>query len=230
MRNVLLKSLLFLSLILIGVLGINASSEIVENKIKVFEIAEHQAFCAEIVPRKCLYVKREGKKQYQALWDEIENFKYIPGYKYVLRVEVENIQDPPKDTSGYKYYLKEIISRIKVTPDVFEDLYISKWYMTHIEGEKIAGGKPFIVFEKEGSRFYGDTSCNSMNGNYKFDGSKIEFSNIRQTKRACQYLQTVESPFTSIISNKNEISVEYDRLYFKNNGVVILEFKSNWED
>lgn len=242
MKKILLNQIVLIFVLFLTACNINASKNQNINvnkeqtvntnnkKIETVEVAEHQVFCEQLVPRKCLFVKREGKKQFRALWDHIENFKYVPGYFYVLKVEVEKIPRPPKDTSGFRYYLKEIVSREKADSNVNENLYLSKWYLTHIKGKEIAGVKPFIVFQLEKEGFYGNTGCNSMSGKYKFENNSISFSRVRQTKRTCPNMQTVESPFTSILGEENEIKVESDRLYFKKNGIVILEFKSNWAE
>ncbi len=209
--------------------NLNTNSKEVENSsIEIMEVAEHQVFCEQMVPRKCLYVKREGKKGFRALWDNIENFEYISGYKYKLRVEVQRNPRPAKDTSGFKYFLKEIVSREKVEVDKVSNLYLSKWYLTHIKGKKVENAKPYLVFKKSDKGFYGRTGCNSLSGQYLLDGNSIELSRMRMTKRACPNMQNIETSFTQKLKEADEIEAQKDRLYFKNNGVVLLEFKSNW--
>jgi heat shock protein HslJ len=222
-----------LTFLVFGIISINAKSDqnsAKQNKIELFEVAETQVFCEQMVPRKCLSVKREKSENFEALYDEIENFKFISGYKYVLRVAIEKIEYPPKDTSGYKYYLKEIISRKKVEKiDQYAELYLSKWFLTSIKGKVVEDGKPYLIFDKNEKGFYGNSGCNSLKGQFKIDGNSFGVSKIIQTKRACQIMQTVEIPFILNLSEANQIKVEIDRLYLLRDGVVLLEFRSNWE-
>jgi heat shock protein HslJ len=198
---------------------------------EIFEIAEHQVYCEQIVPRKCLYIKRKGDNTFKPLWDEIENFKYIDGYRYKLKVEVEKINQPAKDTSGFKYYLKEIISREKIVQkNNLAHLYLSKWFLKSIDGNSIKNGKPFIVFNKDEGTFYGNTGCNSIGGSYKIENENLKVFNLRQSKRACPDMREVESPFIKYLTNGYIIKVEVDRLYLINNGMVILDFQSNWAE
>jgi heat shock protein HslJ len=200
-------------------------------KTEIFEIAPIPVFCEQIVPRKCLFVKREGESKFRALWDTIENFDFIEGYKYLLKVEIEKINYPPKDTSGFKYYLKEIIKREKVElSDSQFFLPQSKWFLTSIGGEQIPAGKPFLVFNPEENTFFGNTGCNSMSGQFQLENDRISFSKINQTKRACPNMKSVERPFTAILSKENRIKIEIDRICFYQNEKMVLEFKSNWEN
>ena len=201
-----------------------------KKKVEVFEVAETQAFCEQMAPRKCLQVKRENKKKHQLFYDRIENFRFISGYRYVLKVEVEKMKFAPKDTSGYKYYLKEIVKREKVkNPDKNANLYLSKWLLTHINGEKIEKNRAFVVFNKTKGSFYGNSGCNSMSGKFKLVKDVFSVSGIRLTRRACPGMQNVESPFTSNLNSADKIKAEIDRLYFYKNNKVVLEFKSNWK-
>jgi len=198
------------------------------NKIEVFEVDAQRAYCSGIVPKHCLQIKRERSKEFRKMYDEIENFRFIPGYRYVLKVEVEKMEAAPKDTSGYKYYLKEIVSRTKVSEDNPDlQLYLHRWELTQINGEDFEGRKPYILFDKNDGSFGGYSGCNSMGGKFEIEGKAILLSNIIQTKRACANMQEVEFPFTRNLQAADSYKAEIDRLYLYKNGKIVLEFKPN---
>ena len=201
-----------------------------DGVVETVEILDTLAFCEQLVPRKCLQIKREGKARFTTLYDEIENFKFIAGYQYVLKIEVTKVRNPPKDTSGTKYRLIEVVSRTKVeNPDPLANLYLSKWKLVTIKGESIQNKRAFLVFRKHKKNIYGNTGCNSIRGEFTLNGNIVGFSRLSQTKRACPDSNTVELPFTGLLGGDLEVEAQIDRLYFKKDGAVVLEFKSNWE-
>ncbi len=77
------------------------------GSLKVFEIGPRKVDCVGIIPTKCMVVN--GR------WfiDPIDGFDYQEGYKYIITVRVETVEDPPADASSEKYSLVEIISKVK---------------------------------------------------------------------------------------------------------------------
>ncbi|MCB1024825.1 MAG: DUF4377 domain-containing protein, partial [Acidobacteria bacterium] len=59
------------------------------GNIEVIEIAPNRVYCDGIQKKPCLFVKREDADDFTVLFDEIENFSFIPGFKYTLKIEVE---------------------------------------------------------------------------------------------------------------------------------------------
>ena len=209
----------------------NTSERSTESETETFEVADQRVYCEGVVPKKCLLVKREDQLDFFRFYDEIENFTFEPGYQYTLEVEVVKIPEPPKDTSGYKYTLKKVVKREQTDfrPEN-ANLFLSKWILTKINGTELETERAFLVFNKTVDSFYGNTGCNSMSGQYELGGDTLRLSEISQTKRACADMQTVESPFMSIATEKNRLQVESDKLLVLKDGVVVLEFKSNWKE
>lgn len=229
MNKLTIAIIFLLSLLLFvgkGDLQIQAQDRSTNNKIETFKVDSRRSYCSGIVPKYCLQVKRDKSKKFQTMYDEIENFKFIPGYRYILKVEVETVKFPPKDTSGYKYYLKEIVSREKVLENAkHSELFLHKWELIPSNGQKIKGRKPFIIFNKNRSGVGGYSGCNSFGGSLEVNREKIAVSNLIQTKRACADMREVEFPFMANLKRANSYKAEIDRLYLYQNGKLVLEFK-----
>ena len=203
----------------------STTSDPQDNNVEIFEVAGQRAYCERQVPKKCLQVKRKKDKDYKLFHDEIENFEFIPGYIYKLEVEVERLKVIPKDTSGYKYYLKQILKREKVeNPDPTAILYLHKWILLRMEGKEIKESRPHLIFERNRKSVRGFSGCNRLGGKFEINDESIGFSRMRQTKRACPNMKEVEFPFTSALQNADTFKVETDRLYFYKGEKILLEF------
>ena len=84
---------------------------------------------------------------------------------------------------------------------------------------------PFISFQKEESRFYGSTGCNSFFGNYevKEKQDNITLSNIGSTKKLCADM-TVEDAIFSAFAQVASVNYNDTKMQLKDaNGNVIME-------
>jgi len=61
----------------------------------------------------------------------------------------------------------------------------NEWGIKFVRGTSSVAPTAFIKFDTAGSRFTGNTGCNIMNGGVKMKGSRISFSAVITTKRAC---------------------------------------------
>ena len=74
----------------------------------------------------CLQVKIKGDKNWFLLEkDEINGFNYDWGYDFELEVEVEDLLEPPEDSSSKKYTHKKIIERSSASTVQTFDISIS---------------------------------------------------------------------------------------------------------
>lgn len=66
----------------------------------------------EGIPQPSMKIKEEGWEDWQPEpFSGIEDFEYIRGYEYVLKVEKTHIAEPPMDAPSIRYRLVEIISQ-----------------------------------------------------------------------------------------------------------------------
>lgn len=64
-------------------------------------------------PRNCYLVINRNNKNWEFMYDSIEDFEYEPVYEYVIEVKIEHIENPPADGSSLKYSLIRVISKTK---------------------------------------------------------------------------------------------------------------------
>lgn len=190
------------------------------------EIAHFRQFCEGVVPKKCLVIKREGEEKFRAVQDEIEDFDFVPGIRYVLRVEIEKVPAPPKDTSGWIYRLKEVISRTQLADAERDiDLYGTKWRLVRMNGEPVkeASGA-WMAFDGASSRIYGYGGCNSFGGGFEIESDEFRAPQVVSTKRACLIDWGIEDGFFKALAEGGKIDVDSDSLVIGNEGKELLGF------
>src|SRR5690348_6178038 len=59
------------------------------------------------------------------------------------------------------------------------------WALTYLRGTRIRNVNAFLKVNAAGEKFTGNTGCNIMNGSVHINRSRIGFSAVITTKRAC---------------------------------------------
>lgn len=65
-------------------------------------------------PQSCFLIKYKPEEKWQYFYSDIQNFKYEPGYEYLLLLKRTERINIPQDASKYTYTLKKIISKTAV--------------------------------------------------------------------------------------------------------------------
>jgi len=102
------------------------------------------------------------------------------------------------------------------------------WALESIEGEKVTIDEaikilPMIEIYVEEERVHGNTSCNTINGKIKIDGSEITFFDIITTEMACP--GNLEQRFLSALGNTSNYKIEKMRLYLFDDKKELLVFR-----
>jgi len=102
------------------------------------------------------------------------------------------------------------------------------WALESIQGEQIIIDDtiktlPMLEIYVEEKRVHGNTSCNTINGKVKIDGSKITFYDIITTEMACP--GNVEEKFLSALNKTSNYRIEKMRLYLFDEEKELLVFK-----
>ena len=87
---------------------------------------------------------------------------------------------------------------------------------------------PFISFQKEETRFYGTTGCNSFFGEFKTSDNKneITLTNVGSTKKLCADMSTEDAIF-SAFSQVASVDYNNDKMQLKDaSGNVVMELSS----
>ena len=61
-------------------------------------------------------MRSDNDANYQLFYNHIDGFDFEPGFKYTLRVKVEEVASVPADASSLSYTLLEVISKDAVNP------------------------------------------------------------------------------------------------------------------
>jgi len=102
------------------------------------------------------------------------------------------------------------------------------WALESIEGEKVTIDEaikilPMIEIYVEEERVHGNTSCNTINGKIKIDGSEITFFDIITTEMACP--GNLEQRFLSALGNTSNYKIEKMRLHLFDDKKELLVFR-----
>lgn len=111
---------------------------------KIIFIGPKKVECMGVGPMECYQVKEDPNGEWQLFYDQIEGFKWEPGYTYELRVAVHPVENPPTDASSLRYVLIETVDKIE-TPAAPEQ---PKSYITieqPTEGVVLDAHQPILV-------------------------------------------------------------------------------------
>jgi hypothetical protein len=83
----------------------------------------------------CYRLRYNGSEP-QFFYDKIEGFNYVWGYNYTISVEKIPVNSPKADASSFRYQLKKIIRKDKVSPDETFELPLKKEDQSLLESKK----------------------------------------------------------------------------------------------
>ena len=163
-----------------------ASAESLDGEETTLYVGPTQVDCVGVGPMTCMLVKTEPDGEYTFFYDQIEGFDYVPGYEYELLVNVEEVANPPADSSSLKYTLIEVVSATEVGPT----LEGTPWQMVALADED---GVPLDVLPDvevtalfEDGRVSGTDGCNNYAGSYTVDGTSLTVGpELMGTMMAC---------------------------------------------
>lgn len=109
------------------------------------------------------------------------------------------------------------------------DLTSKKWLLKSVNGTTVNLGTevPFLNFDSEKRSAGGNSGCNVFGGNYEADDSKIKFSQIISTMRACEFegRMTIERGFLDGLQNADRFEIKDGKLFIFNGETLLLEFE-----
>lgn len=83
-----------------------------------------------------------------------------------------------------------------------------EWTFITIDKKKVGTlSRPFIAFDFQENRFYGNNGCNVINGNFKCEGSTVSFSDIISTRMACDN-ETPEHTVMKVFNDAVELRIK----------------------
>lgn len=167
-----------------------ACSLIMNTTEKTVFVGPQMVDCQGAGPQKCLLVKQNPEDEYTLFYDQIVKFDYQDGFEYELRVEEEQVENPPADGSSVRWTLVEVVSKNPVaeveTVPGLED--ISWRLVSYLDPKgnqvKVSPGSE-ITAEFLDGKIEGSAGCNQYSGSYQFDGDRLKIGDIAFTERYC---------------------------------------------
>jgi hypothetical protein len=100
---------------LLGLLLLGVSCAITEpreaERIATLYVAPNRATCFAPWPMECLVAREESEPEWGFHYFGIDGFTHEPGYRYVLRVGIRPIPNPPADGSSLAYRLIQVVAK-----------------------------------------------------------------------------------------------------------------------
>ena len=128
-----MKKLIVLWLIFFA-FGCERNDQVDEIRIMINHY-QQPAFAGE--PIVLCYVVQEGNligsNEWSIMSPWIEGFNYELGYVYDIKVLKQKIKNPPMDASSFKYTLRQVVSKIKVSDQVRFQIRLSNSYTNGFE-------------------------------------------------------------------------------------------------
>jgi len=94
--------------------------------VKDLYINHYKSECHSFALTLCLQSRAEQTDDWSFFSGAIEGFEYEWGYRYKIKVAVENIDNPPEDSSSVKYTLLEIEEKVKEPTTSLFDISASR--------------------------------------------------------------------------------------------------------
>ena len=157
------SNIIVASLLAVGVSGCNNDSTESSGVTEIF-IDHYKSECFGFALSLCMRSKLNIDDDWKFFYNSIEGFEYEWGYTYKLKVDVENIENPPEDSSSLKYTLIEVLSKEQESSTTTFDLAVSRApnLVTNVTPEIISSG--IGVYEVYGEKkfFCTDEECSSV--------------------------------------------------------------------
>ena len=111
-----------------------------------------------------------------------------------------------------------------------DKLQNKNWIVNEIQGVKLEANPansnvPTIAFDD--TRVSGSDGCNRFMGGYAVQNTKIQFSNLATTQRACLTATNIPQSFNQALSQVTHYDATHDDLKFLDaNNKVVLQFEN----
>jgi Heat shock protein len=84
-----------------------------DSKEMTLYVASRRVECMTVAPMKCLQTKEKADGKWRLFYDRIEGFEFEEGFYYILKVRRTRIPEPPRDTSGFRWELIEVVKKTR---------------------------------------------------------------------------------------------------------------------
>lgn len=195
------------------------------------------ADCTGVAEMKCLRIKKPQDEKWTLFYQNIENFAYVEGYTYILRVKVRALKNAPADASNLRYSLTRVLNREKTgsakssddsnaaapLPN-YSELNGKIWQLNLIDGTAVGSVKATLIFDFDKNRVGGSGGCNGFGGTLAGEQVAIKISEIISTKMFCENSSEIENKYLIKLEQVNRYQLKDGQLQLYGNGKTVLEF------
>lgn len=209
------------------------STAFAQTRNEVLIVADRKADCTGVTAMKCLQIKKPQDEKWSLFYQTIENFNYVEGYTYILRLRVDTVKNPPADASNLKYRLRQILHRERTASENSSgnnsgnntaDLTTNSWKLTAVDGASVKSEKAFIRFDETKKSAGGNGGCNVFGGSYERNGNQIKISEVFSTKMFCDATSEIENRFLGNLDRVTRYEIRGGKLFLYAGDKSVLEF------
>lgn len=200
------------------------------NKTKVWKISDQKVACTSGGAKECLLVKKGCLKGWEPFTGVIENFNYISGNQYKIKVVENAVQN---SASLVSILQTKNVSKLNANNSL-TTLLSNKLQIVKVNGKKVNSEKAFMSINVAENTVFGNGGCNGFNGDVSLNGSKITFKEFRTTMMACigNDIDVQERAILNAIRNQTlEVKQqgEFISLMNGNEEVIVLKNRTSKE-
>ncbi|MDF7808087.1 META domain-containing protein [Pontiellaceae bacterium B12219] len=197
------------------------------SEVQTYYVAPQMADDGGAEDASCLLVKQSSNGTYRLMYSPIVGFNYVPGFEYVLEVEVSENDDVPPGDSEYAYRLVKVVS--KKTSALAIDSTV--WELTAYQA---AGGAMKVPVTKSGltlkvaeGKISGHAGVNQFFGKCDQKEDTLQITSVGSTRMTgSPELMVQESQFLGLLQRAVNYQIVGSELRLRNtSGSVILKFK-----
>lgn len=209
------------------------------NLTKTLIINEEKGQCEGNPDAKCLLIKKEGAKEFELFYQNIEGFVFEEGYRQTILVSEQHVANPMIKQTEPVYTLIKVLKK----DFIFDAKKVStlaasqpktvldkKWFLRKMKDSDttsfdITDNAVYVEFNSGESRIAGKAPCNSYFGNFKSDFiSTFQTSAIASTKMYCDNMK-FEDIYFSLLQNADTFEIKDGKLILSKGKRLLLVFE-----
>lgn len=193
-----------------------------KNQEKTIWVNSGRVPCKRDAKTDCLQVSETKEDpSWQILRNEIEDFRYIPGSVYGLKVQVLEPNE-----NGANYRLIEIIEQ-----EVDMKLRLSDiWVMREVYGKPLNADvqrmRPILEINMAKQSISGNAPCNNYSGPIeRVTETELVFGPIMATRRACEHLESEQMMIKALRETRTYKMDPMTLQFIDETGTTVILFK-----
>ena len=193
---------------------------------EIWNVMPFKTICYGMMPMQCLEYKKLDQNETTTCFG-INGFTLVPGYQYLLSVQVDSFIHPPSDGPLYVYRLLKIINK---KPAVRAAMVKNKkWMLTNMwHAERAPLDEALlknVSLQINNKQFFGTSFCNNYSASYATKAAKWHLTAIAGTKRFCDQRMELEQRYFQLLQSVAFVVTEKNKLKLYNQEAdLILEY------